>query len=218
MGSRHPSLMITLALDASQPPAAPEGLCRHSWGQTWFPKSFFGLRLLGGAQQAMASSLAATMPSVSGCGSKDLEWLCSHCPQAPWSPGSACRTRNFTPISQRPKVRLYKVIPPHPPGKHSSTQDSSQDSQSLSLLAQDTCRLDTYWLDQRGRGQDGKHHLHSYLDFVPEPQLRLPERCSSPHVLSFTPQNELVIFQDPLHNSQPGVGHTLLTLQRAPEP
>lgn len=119
LGSRHPSLMITLALDASQPPAAPEGLCRHSWGQTWFPKSFFGLRLLGGAQQAMASSLAATMPSVSGCGSKDLEWLCSHCPQAPWSPGSACRTRNFTPISQRPKVRLYKVIPPHPPGKHS---------------------------------------------------------------------------------------------------
>ena len=170
----------------------------------------------------MASSLAATMPSVSGCGSKDLEWLCSHCPQAPWSPGGARSTRNFTPISQRPKVRLHKVIPRHTPGKRSEPGFNSglysQDSRSLSLLAQETCRLDTYWLDQRGRGQDGKRHLHSYLDFVSEPQLRLPEGCSSPHVLSFTLQNELVILRDPLHNSQPGVGHTLLTLQRAPEP
>lgn len=193
-----------------------QSVCQHGWGRTWFPMGE------PSRPRPLLWQQHCQHPQYQDVDLEPLEWLYSHCPQAPWSPGGARSTRNFTPISQRPKVRLHKVIPRHTPGKRSEPGFNSglysQDSRSLSLLAQETCRLDTYWLDQRGRGQDGKHHLHSYLDFVSEPQLRLPEGCSSPHVLSFTLQNELVILRDPLHNSQPGVGHTLLTLQRAPEP
>lgn len=107
-----------------------------------------------------------------------------HCPKVPLPLRGTGRTRIFSPIPQRPKVKSNKVtllVPCHMPGKQDNQALNQaldpgifpRDSQSLCLLDQEM--LDVY---RSGPGtgagqQDRKHHLPL---FSSRAQHRLRER------------------------------------------